>query len=143
MSDLMVNAFILTEDQLRQVRQWERERDVLEGEIAERQRRLSTINDKLKAVAMLGVEPPHAEAPRANGKEAESTSEPQGANLTEAIERIAAASPTPLSKKELKQRLRAEHFAEDRLGPYFYTVLTRLKKNGQIRVLEDGSVWKP
>ena len=145
MSDLTANAFILTEDQLKQVRQWERDRDALESEIAERQRKLSAINEKLKAVSMLGVQPPYADASKVhvNGKETETAPENKGANLTEAIERIAAESPTPLSKKQLKERLRAERFAEDRLGPYFYTVVMRLKKNGRVRVLDDGSVWRP
>jgi hypothetical protein len=63
--------------------------------------------------------------------------------LTAAIERIATASSAPLTKKQIKEKLRTEQFPEDRLGPYFYTCLMRLKKNERIRVMDDGRVWKP
>jgi hypothetical protein len=141
MADLAI--FILTDDQLRQVRQWERDKDMLEREIAERQRKLSAINDRLQAVAKLGVEVPRSEPPaHANGKD-ETEDEADGRSLTEAIERIAKAALAPLSKKDLKTKLLAEKFAEDRLGPYFYTVVMRLKQKGRIRVMDDGSVWRP
>jgi hypothetical protein len=62
---------------------------------------------------------------------------------TSAIERIATTSPAPLTKKQIKEMLAAEHFPEDRLGPYFYICIKRLKKGERIRVLDDGRVWKP
>ena len=146
----MSDRFSLTDDQ---IRQWERDKEALEGEIAERQRKLTEINERLKAVAILraALEPSEAPArpeprersprfrPPTNGhRQAESSG-----NLFAAIERIATTSPVPLTKKEIKERLAAEHFPEERLGPYFYTCIMRLKDKERIKVLDDGRVWKP
>lgn len=55
--------FSLTDDQLRQIRQWELAKDVLEREIAERQAKLSDIAEKLKAVAVLRAQPSQSKEP--------------------------------------------------------------------------------
>jgi hypothetical protein len=136
----MADRFSLTDDQVRQIRQWEKEKGGLEREIAECQNKLSAIAEKLKAVAVLGgtpaqIEQPQKRALKSNGREAP--------NMTSAIERIVTASSAPLAKKQLKEKLAAEHFPKERLGPYFYTCLMRLKKGQRIRMLDDGRVWKP
>jgi len=66
-----------------------------------------------------------------------------GMDLTKAIEQHAVASPEPITKADLKERLRLEGFAESRLQNFFYTVIARLKAKNRIQVLEDGRVWKP
>ncbi len=135
--------FTLTSEQLAQIRQWQRDEVSLEGEIAERQRKLASVREKLKAISVLGVEIPQGEAADENDVIViDDTSDSEGSSLTEAIERLANVSRSPLSKKELKAKLLAENFAENRLGAYFYTVLMRLKKKGRISILDDGSVWK-
>jgi hypothetical protein len=134
----MADKFSLTDEQERQIRQWEKDRESLQREITDRQAKLSEINDMLKAVAVLRtarpVEP--IEMERANGSAAD-------LNMVAAIERIAATSAAPLTKAEIKERLAAEHFPQDRLGPYFYTCIMRLKAKERIKVLGDGRVWKP
>jgi hypothetical protein len=138
----MADRFSLTDDQVRQIRHWEKEKETLEREIAERQSKLLIVAEKLKAVAVLGGTPAQIEHPqkratarKGNGREAP--------NLTSAIERIVTTSSAPLTKKQLKEKLAAEHFSKERLGPYFYTCLMRLKAAERIRVLEDGQVSKP
>src|SRR5262245_50056773 len=42
-------------------------------------------------------------------------------NMTGAIEAIANSLKTPISRKEMKDRLRAQGFPEERLANYFYT----------------------
>jgi hypothetical protein len=136
--------FSLTDDQLRQIKQWERDKDALEREIVERQAKLSDIAEKLKAVAVLRAQPSRQEtrAVAATNGHAEPP-ESEGSSLTAAIEQIATTSSAPLTKKQLKEKLLEQHFSEDRMGPYFYTCLMRLKKKERIRVLDDGRVWKP
>ena len=92
----MADRFSLTDDQVRQIRQWEKEKGGLEREIAECQNKLSAIAEKLKAVAVLGgtpaqIEQPQKRALKSNGREAP--------NMTSAIERIVTASSAPLAKK--------------------------------------------
>lgn len=136
--------FTLTNEQLAQIKQWEREKNFLEGEIADRQRRLGSLNEKLKAVAILGVQLRQTETPSARIEAPEDFKlAADGSTMTDAIERIVNNSPEPMSKKELKAQLLAEKFSEDRLGAYFYTVIMRLKQKGRIRVFDNGRMWKP
>jgi hypothetical protein len=135
--------FSLTDDQLRQIKQWERDKDALEREIAERQAKLLDLAEKLKAVAVLRAQPSREETRAAATNGHAEPPESEGSSLTAAIEQIATTSPAPLTKKQLKQRLLEQHFPEDRMGPYFYTCLMRLKKKERIRVMDDGRVWKP
>jgi hypothetical protein len=140
----MADIFSLTDEQLRQIRQWERDKEALEQDIAERQAKLADISEKLKAVAVLRARLP--EIPQQEDQhpvKGNGSAEAGNPNLTAAIERIAITSSAPLTKRQLKERLRAEHFSEDRLGAYFYTVVMRLKEKQRIRVLEDGKVWRP
>jgi len=60
----MADRFSLTDDQVRQIRQWQREKEALEREIAECQGKLSDIAEKLKAVAVLGGVPAQIEHPQ-------------------------------------------------------------------------------
>ena len=136
-------SFELTTDQLAQIRQWEREKSSLEDQIIDCQRRLASLNEKLKAVAVLGIQ-----LPRAEPQAAQTDTQPafklalDASSMTDAVERIVNESPSPISKKELKARLLAENFAEERLGAYFYTVIMRLKQRKRISVRDDGKMWK-
>jgi len=51
-------------------------------------------------------------------------------------------SPKPLTKAELKAKLKAIGVPDERLGTYFYVAIKRLKDHERIKVLEDGRVWK-
>ncbi|MPZ35796.1 MAG: hypothetical protein GEV13_33360 [Rhodospirillales bacterium] len=55
-------------------------------------------------------------------------------NMTAAIETIANGLKVPISRAEMKDRLRAQGFPEDRLANYFYTAVTRLKNKAKITV---------
>src|SRR5262249_345511 len=110
----MADRFSLTDDQMRQIRQWQKEKETLEHEIADRQNKLLAVAEKLNAVAVLGGTPAQIErpqkrpriVPRGNGKDTP--------NLTSAIERIVATSSVPLTKKQIKEKLTAEHFPKER-----------------------------
>jgi hypothetical protein len=136
-------TFTLTHDQFMQIKQWEKDKTTLESEIAERQRKLNAISEKLKAVAILGAQAPNIEPQKSppNGKD-DIKFESATSNLAKAVERIAKASPTPISKADLKGKLIAEGFVDNRLGPYFYTVIARLKGKNRIQVLDDGRIWR-
>ena len=119
--------------------------------IAEGQRRLADVGKKLDAAAILTAIPfqTNSNASHDNDAPADDAHDevdagpelPQS-NLTEAIERLANASSSPLSRPDLRRMLAQEGFPESRLSSYFYTVIARLKKNGRITVRRDGSLSK-
>jgi len=125
------------------IAQWKADKEQLEREIAERQQKVADLAKKLDAAAILaGAGALHAEAfvlrpepPTAKGEEG-------GENMTAAIERIANASPAPITKKELKRQLAALGFPQQRLSAYFYTPVMRLKEKRKITVLQDGKIWR-
>ena len=109
----------------------------MEEVIADAQRELGPITERLRAVAVLAGPPTEAASAKSNGL---SAGEPQ--NMTEAIEKIANETGTPIPRKELKRLLKKQGFPNDRLGNYFYTAVHRLKGKKRITVQPDGSVWR-
>ena|SRR5438445_8969320 len=138
-------GFALTPDQLSSIKAWEQEDAKLQREIAERQQRRDDLRARLNAIAILrgnGIcqqELGLPSSPPANGKDDEGGP----TDLTRSLESIVKSSPEPLTKDELKEKLRAQRFSDDRLGPYFYTVIARLKAGHRIQVLSDGRVCGP
>ncbi len=116
---------------------WRGEKELLERDIATRQKRLVEINERLKAAEVL--------MGKASGEatlfeiEAPSSS---GATLIDTIEKIANESPSPVPKAELRDRLTALGFPPSSLTNYFYTVIMRLKNKQRITVRPDGSLWR-
>jgi hypothetical protein len=62
--------------------------------------------------------------------------------MTLAIEQIANHSAAPITKKELRKQLSALGFPAERLGPYFYTAITRLSDKGRITRTRDGRITR-
>lgn len=120
--------------------QWEKERDRLEKEINEAQRKLLAINQLLRAGAVLAGPNRHVGHLKAEESEPSESFDPS--NLMGTLARIANESQKPLTKSELKAELKAIGVPEERLGSYFYVAIDRLKKKGRISVRDDGSVWK-
>ena len=125
-------GFTLTHDQLSQIRAWKEED-------AKLQQRREELRALLSAAEILGGQQQASEVRLSNGKDHDDGP----TDMTKALETIAKSSPQPLTKDEMKNKLRAQRFSEDRLGPYFYTVVARLKKNERIQVLADGRIWGP
>jgi hypothetical protein len=129
-------VFTLTADQLKR---WKDEQAELERQIAEAQKKLASVNEKLRAAAVLTA----AEigpTPSASFEE-KSTSAPssEAGGMTEVIERLANESSAPITRSALKAKLMEQGFGID---PYFYTVIARLKAKKRITVNPDGSVWR-
>jgi hypothetical protein len=123
------------------IAQWKREKDQLEREQAEIERKLTTVTEKIKAASILmgTLEDDAVEAfALAAPVEFDSGAE----DMTAAVERIANEATSALSKSDLKSQLRSRGFPESRLGNYFYTVIKRLKDHDRISVLDDGRIWK-
>lgn len=57
-------------------------------------------------------------------------------NMTAVIETLANGHSAPFSHDQMRQKLRARGFPEDRLGNYYYTAVHRLKNKGRIAVGE-------
>ena len=135
-------TFILTAEQREAIRHMEAEKARLEKVIADAQKALIPLNDRLHAVAILaGPQPSSRLAP--NGTlfdDKTKIAPPEPANMTEVVEKIANTSPAPVPRKQLKEALSAQGFPQDRLGNYFYTVIHRLKEKKRITITEDGSV---
>ena len=111
----------------------------LERQIAEAQKKLASVNEKLRAAAVLtaaDIEPTsitHIEE-MSTGQDS-----PESASMTEVVERLANDSPAPITRSALKAKLVEQGFGID---PYFYTVIARLKAKKRITVNPDGSVWR-
>lgn len=123
--------------------QAEHEKDRLEHEIADLQRKLGLITNFLRlAAAYKEVEEPEV-ADNADQPETveTATEEIDPTNMMGAIAQIANASTKPLTKKELKAKLVERGIAPNRLGSYFYVAVDRLKAKDRICVLDDGRVW--
>jgi hypothetical protein len=127
---------------------WRTDKDKLTKEISDLQAKLATVEKRLDAAAVLAVSRTQQELPLPKPQE----KKPNGNGLTvthlkdvgdtliDHIEAIANQSPSPLTKRELKQTLVSYGF--DDPGPYFYTVIMRLKSRNKISVQHDGKIWK-
>lgn len=125
---------LLTE---RQVAVWREVKRKLEMTISSTHQKLTEINKKLEAVAVLsGEEPALPNSAEPTRSEATDSSE----SMTDAVERIARQAPVPLTKAQLRKQLAEEGFSGERLGNYFYTVIARLKSRERIQVHSDGRV---
>ncbi len=122
--------------------QWEKDKAAFLRQIADLQEKLGDVTKKLDAAATLKAinKPQSAQAPAVPATNGQSQRDAH--SMTSAITQIANQSSAPVSKKDLKKKLSDMGFSEDRLGPYFYTVIMRLKGKKLIRVMGDGSVWK-
>jgi hypothetical protein len=116
------------------------EKDKLEQDIANAQRKLGLVNQFLRLAAAY-VDESEPEEPE-NTEESEQHNDLKPSNIMGWIARIANESPRPVPKAEMKIRLTSIGVPENRLGNYFYVAIDRLKKNGRISVLPDGRVWK-
>ncbi len=61
-------------------------------------------------------------------------------NMTAAIESIANSLSAPISRSDMKDRLRERGFPEERLANYFYTAVGRLKGKNKITVTDDKKI---
>jgi hypothetical protein len=134
--------FVLTSDQQAAIRRMEAEKARLEKVIADAQRELAPITERLRAVAVLAGPPMEAAPSKSNGLFESPDTAGEAQNMTEAIEKIANETGTPIPRKELKRLLKKQGFPNDRLGNYFYTAVHRLKGKKRITVQPDGSVWR-
>jgi hypothetical protein len=127
------------------LKQWAEDRDRLAIEIADRQQLLTSIQKKLAAAAVLSesITPKTGALETAGHAPATANGHVHpGDNMTLAIEQIANHSAAPITKKELRKQLSALGFPAERLGPYFYTAITRLSDKGRITRTRDGRITR-
>ncbi len=65
---------------------------------------------------------------------------PRTTGFTATVEAIVNGASEPMTKADLKAALKSQGVDDNKLGPYFYTTLTNLKKANRIVVLADGRV---
>jgi hypothetical protein len=138
-----VPGFTITREMVDQAKH---EKDRLESEIADLQRKLGLVAQFLRMASAYYQEEADADASEAS-EEISSTESPQQedidpSNMTAAIARIANDSAKPITKSELKAKLIESGIKENRLGSYFYVAIDRLKEKERICVLDDGRVWR-
>jgi hypothetical protein len=136
---------------------WSAKKAVLEREIEEKQRDLVLLSKSLEAASFLSSQvAPNLAQVTLNGHEptvvgsakpvsaanGSAKIEVHGANMTDAIIKIANGSPVPLAKKDLRKKLRDLGFKPNQLGAYLYTAVGRLQKRNLIGSAADGKVWK-
>jgi Fe2+ transport system protein FeoA len=114
------------------------EKAVLQREIAIRQRRLASINRRLRSFGFLIRD----QALNYSG-DAKPLDPSKRLNLIDAIEQISNESANPISKAEIRQRLRAMGLPLENFNNYFYVAIRRLRSRRRISVLEDGRIWRP
>ncbi len=134
-------SFTVTPELLDQAK---REKDRLEQDIDEAQRKLALVNQFLRLAAAYSDESKadtKAEAPEEK-EEIEESESVDPSNMMDLIRRIANGSAKPITKTEMKAKLAAAGIQESRLGSYFYVAVDRLKKKDRITVLEDGRIWR-
>src|SRR3569833_1537701 len=69
---------------------------------------------------------------------------PTSDNLMGTIAKLASEAPDPITKAELRARLKALGFPNKRLmSNYFYVAVKKLEERNKISILSDGSVWRP
>ncbi len=134
-------SFTVTPELLDQAK---REKDRLEQDIDDAQRKLALINNFLRLAAAYSDES-KADTEAEVSEEKEETEESESvdpSNMMDLIRRIANGSAKPITKTEMKTKLAAAGIQESRLGSYFYVAVDRLKKKDRITVLEDGRIWR-
>jgi len=135
-------SFTVTPELLDQAK---REKDRLEHDIDEAQRKLALVNQFLRLAAAYSDESKAAGTEAEVSEEKEETEESESvdpSNMMDLIRRIANGSAKPITKTEMKAKLAAAGIQESRLGSYFYVAVDRLKKKDRITVLEDGRIWR-
>jgi len=134
-------SFTVTPELLDQAK---REKDRLEQDIDEAQRKLALVNQFLRLAAAYSDESKadtEAEAPEEK-EESEETESVDPSNMMGLIRHIANESTKPITKSEMKAKLFAAGMPKGRLGSYFYVAVDRLKKKDRITVLDDGRIWR-
>jgi hypothetical protein len=126
------------------VAQAEHEKERLDHEIADLQRKLGLVVNFLRlAAAYREAEQPAVAEKSEQPEPVETAAEDiDPSNMMGLIAQIANASTKPLTKKELKAKLVERGIATNRLGSYFYVAVDRLKDRERICVLDDGRVWR-
>jgi hypothetical protein len=140
MSDADASAFFTPEA----IKRWEKEKDRLEGILAETQRKLGAVHSLLRAATILGPAAISEEEPEdvQIAEETTPAEEPESSNMMGMIRQFANESVKPITKSEMKSKLVAAGIPDNRLGSYFYVAIDRLKKKDKITVLDDGRIWK-
>lgn len=127
-----------------EIAQWEKDKTKFLREIAESQDKLAAVTKNLEAAAILMArnkpQAPKTEKPAPAARNGHDPHD--GANLTDSIADIANRSAAPVAKKDIKKQLAAMGFPDDKLGPYFYTAIMRLKGKKRITVQGDGKIWR-
>jgi hypothetical protein len=130
-----------------QLKKWEVDEARLQREIAEKQTELASIQRARQAVSFLAAlntvsTVGQKQKPSAIIDKSGQYNLIDGKNMTDSMADIVNSSGGPLTKKELRGRLAAFGFTKEQLGPYFYTVIMRLKERRKIHVLPDGRITK-
>jgi hypothetical protein len=126
------NRVLLTADH---VREWQRQERLLSERIQKDQQQLADVRRKLEAVALLSPDFGLGEPsflPQATIIPPENSQNEERGALTEAVPRILRACGKPLRPVQMRDALTKEGFRKDQLGNYFYTVLLRLSRRGDI-----------
>lgn len=136
-------GFTITPEMLDQAKH---EKERLEGEISDRQRKLGLVTQFLRMAAAYHQNEDAAETTEITEEKFVISEEPKEetdpSNMMAAIARIANDSTKPMTKPELKAKLIEFGIKENRLGSYFYVAIDRLKEKERICVLDDGRVWR-
>ena len=142
-----VPGFTITREMVEQAKH---EKERLEGEIADLQRKLSLVTQFLRMATAYHQDEVDPEVTETSGEKRDpegpaqepAQEEIDPSNMMAAIARIANDSTKPLTKPELKGKLIEFGIKENRLGSYFYVAIDRLKEKERICVLDDGRVWR-
>ena len=114
-----------------QVKEWLGTKTELEGQIAALQKRLADVNQKLDAAAVLSKEVAALDIGRAKVTYQKfsryiAVKDKDEEPMTDAVVRIVADSPNPMTTTAIRKSLCDEGYEKRRTSNYLYTVLLRL-----------------